>query len=181
MSNIWVSSDCHFCHDKDFLFKPRGFDNVFDMNEAIIKNWNSLVNYDDTVYLLGDIMLNDNFEGINCLRRLNGNIKIIFGNHDTDTRKDLYKELYNVEVLGYATMIKAKGYTFYLSHYPTLTSNHDEDKPLKRQVINLCGHSHTTDPFADFDKGLIYHCELDAHNIAPVSIEQIITDISKKI
>jgi len=181
MSNIWVSSDCHFCHDKDFLFKPRGFDNVFDMNEAIIKNWNSLVNYDDTVYLLGDIMLNDNFEGINCLRRLNGNIKIIFGNHDTDTRKDLYKELYNVEVLGYATMIKAEGYTFYLSHYPTLTSNHDTDKPLKRQVINLCGHSHITDPFADFDKGLIYHCELDAHDNSPVSIEQIITDISKKI
>ena len=113
MSNIWVSSDCHFCHDRDFIFKPRGFDNIFDMNETIIKNWNSLVNYDDTVYLLGDIMLNDNFEGINCLRRLNGNIKIIFGNHDTDTRKDLYKELYNVEVLGYATLIKANG--FFLS------------------------------------------------------------------
>lgn len=181
MSNIWVSSDCHFCHDKDFIFKPRGFDNVFDMNETIIKNWNSLVNYNDTVYLLGDIMLNDNFEGINCLRRLNGNIKIIFGNHDTDSRKDLYKELWNVEVLGYATMIKAEGYTFYLSHYPTITSNHDVDKPLKKRVINIAGHTHTTDPFADFNKGLIYHCELDAHGIAPVSIEQIITDIKKKI
>jgi len=181
MSNIWVSSDCHFCHDKEFIFKPRGFDNVYDMNETIIKNWNSLVNYDDTVYLLGDVMLNDNFEGINYLRRLNGNIKIILGNHDTDTRKDLYKELYNVEVLGYATLIKANGYIFYLSHYPTLTSNHDTDKPLKRQVINLCGHSHISDPFADFDKGLIYHCELDAHGNSPVSIEQIITDINKRV
>lgn len=33
MSNIWVISDTHFNHNKDFIYQPRGFKNVQDMNE----------------------------------------------------------------------------------------------------------------------------------------------------
>lgn len=33
---IWLTSDTHFNHDKDFIWKPRGFQNVQDMNEAIL-------------------------------------------------------------------------------------------------------------------------------------------------
>jgi len=74
-------------------------------------------------------------------------------------------------------MIKINGYHFYLSHYPTITSNYDDDKPLNRRVISLCGHSHTNNRFQDMDKGLIYHVELDAHNNYPVDVETIIKDI----
>ena len=54
------------------------------------------------------------------------------------------------------------------------------DAPLKKQVINLCGHSHTVNHFADMDKdkGYIYHCELDAHNMYPVSIDTIIYNVN---
>ena len=48
-------------------------------------------------------------------------------------------------------------------------------------MISLCGHSHSQDAFADWDKGLIYHVELDAHNNFPVSIDSIIKDIKNKI
>lgn len=56
---IYLTSDLHFCHDKDFIYGARGFDSVDDMNAAIIENWNALINDDDEVYVLGDLMLKD--------------------------------------------------------------------------------------------------------------------------
>lgn len=122
-------------------------------------------------------MLGDNEYGLSCLRQLNGNIKIVRGNHDTDSRWKLYQTLPNVECLGWAEVIKYRKYQFYLSHHPTMTSNLDKDKPLKTRIINLCGHSHITDKFIDFDKGLIYHIEVDSHNCYPRNIDDIIEDI----
>ena len=78
-------------------------------------------------------------------------------------------------------VLKYNGYNFYLSHYPALTSNYDYDKPLKRKVISLCGHTHTKDPFADVDKGLIFHCELDTNDCYPWCLDDIITKIKERI
>lgn len=182
MGKIWVTSDTHFCHNRDFLYKPRGFNSVWDMNEAIIKNWNSVVSWEDEVYLLGDVMLNNNAEGVKCLNRLAGKIYIITGNHDTSNRVQEYVNIRpNILHLGLATILKYNGYTFYLSHYPTITNNYDVDKPLKNRVINLCGHTHTENPFIDANKGLIYHCELDAHKMYPVLIDDVIEDIKNYI
>ena len=77
MGRIFLVSDTHFGHDRAFLYEPRGFSNIADHDEAVIQNWNSVVQPDDTVYHLGDVMLNDNDHGMDCLRRLNGNIIII--------------------------------------------------------------------------------------------------------
>jgi calcineurin-like phosphoesterase family protein len=182
MNKIWLTSDWHFNHDKPFIYEPRGFTNIEEMNETIIKIHNSMVDYDDDVYCLGDCMLGDNELGLKCIKSLKGKIHIIRGNHCTDTRIELYKTCDNViEVLGYANILKYMGYHFYLSHYPTLTSNYDDNKLLKRRVINLCGHSHTKDKFIDMDKGLIYHVELDAHQNKPVLIDDIIEDIKNYI
>ena len=48
-------------------------------------------------------------------------------------------------------------------------------------MINLCGHAHTLDRFTDFDKGLIYHCEVDAHDNKPVLLDDIIQEIKTKV
>ena len=179
---IWITSDTHFCHNKDFVWQPRGFDSVHEMNEEIVKRWNSVVSPIDTVYHLGDVMLNDNAAGVRLLNQCNGNIRILTGNHDTATRIQEYDNIRpTIFPIGFLTMIKHKRYTFYLSHYPTITSNYDVDKPLKKRVINLCGHTHTTDPFVDWEKGLIYHCELDAHNCYPICLDNIIENIKEKL
>lgn len=178
---IYVTSDLHLCHNRDFLYEPRGFKNIYEHDEAIVSNWNSIINPEDDVYILGDLMLNDNERGRKLLSQLKGNLHIVFGNHDTDTRIEIYNNLWNVvEICGYATVLKYNGYRFYLSHYPTLTSNFD-DKALKTRTICLCGHTHTKDAFYDWEYGVIYHCELDAHNNYPVSIEQIIKDMKEKV
>lgn len=141
---------------------------------------------EDTVYHLGDVMLNDNEHGMKCLSRLNGKIIIIPGNHDTNARLTLYKTLPNIKVLtteiedlsAAAAILKYRKYTFYLSHHPTMTSNLDADKPIKARLINLAGHVHTKNKFEDMEKGLIYHIELDAQNNYPVNIEHIIEEIN---
>lgn len=181
MGRIFITSDLHFSHNKEFLFVPRGFERVEDMMEHIVQAWIETVAEDDDVYILGDLMLNDTEETVRMLSMLSGRIHIILGNHDTDRRVEVYRQLPNVVEICYARPLKYGHYHFWLSHYPTLVSNYDDDKPLKARVIALCGHTHTSDPFHDWDKGLIYHCELDAHNNRPVLIDDIIEDIKQKI
>ena len=183
MGKIFVTSDTHFEHDKDFIWGPRGFNSVDEMNEKIIKNWNSIVTPEDTVYLLGDVMLGNIDWGTYCLKNLNGNINILIGNHDTDNRIKKYKELFGkVNVLGYATILNYGKYSFYLSHYPTLTAYNTEDFRLKgTRPINLCGHSHVKDPFYDWDKGVIFHCEMDTNNCYPWLLDDIIEQLKTKI
>ena len=179
MSNIFITSDTHFGHDREFIWGPRGFTNHVDHDNKIIENWNSVVQSDDIVYHLGDVILGDNEYGISCLKQLRGNIKILAGNHDTKTRITLYNQLDNVEVIGLADLIKYRKYTFYLSHYPTLTANLDEGAPLKAKVINLFGHMHQQSNFY-MDNPAMYHVGVDSHNCYPVLLDTIIEDINQQ-
>ena len=151
------------------------------MNEKIIENWNALIQSDDDVYILGDIVLSDTDSGIAALKQLKGKIHIIRGNHDSDARIALYKECWNVVEVCDAKFLKIGKQSFFLSHYPTITSNNNVDKPLKARVINLAGHVHTLDRWHDWDKGLIYHVEMDAHNSTDIGVDTIIQEIIEKL
>ena len=174
---IFVTSDLHFGHDKEFLYEPRGFKNIREADKAVVDNWNSLVSDSDDVYVLGDIMLNDNDNGIKMWDQLKGNKFVILGNHDSDVRTELLKNSPNTTILGHADIIKFDDFSFYLSHYPTITSSFECHNRLRLGLINLCGHTHTKDRFLDADKGRIYHVELDAHHNRPVAITEIISDL----
>ena len=156
------------------------------MNEEIIKRFNSVVTSEDDLYLLGDLCLGGgSVEAMaanrRLLSRLKGKVHHIRGNHDTDQRIEMYKKLYNfVEVSGkWADMLDWNGYHFYISHFPTITSNMDMQKPLKQVIINLMAHTHQIENFYE-DNSRVYHVGVDSHNCYPVSIEQIIEDIKKK-
>lgn len=179
MGEIYFSSDLHFCHNKSFLYEPRGFSSVEEMNEAIVNNWNRIVKPEDTVYLLGDVILNDIEKGYQYFNALNGYINIILGNHDGKTKIDLFKRISNVNIMGYAWLLQYHKFNFFLSHYPSITSNYD-DKDLKKRTINLHGHSHQTNNFLFPDNPFIYHVGLDSHNCTPITIDEIISDIKYK-
>ena len=186
MAKIWFTSDLHFGHNREFLYKPRGFENIVDHDETIIKNWNELVAPNDEVWILGDLMLNDNAHGINCLEQLNGYKYIIIGNHDTYNRQDLYRNLDSVinlvhaERFDYYKPENNRIYHFYVSHYPTITSSMDNGAPISQHMICLCGHTHSKNKFYN-EMPFIYNVALDAHNNRPVEIEEIITDIINKV
>ena len=179
MSEIFFTSDTHFGHGKSFLFEPRGFSSVEEMNEAIIENWNKVVKPNDMVIHLGDTMLTDNEKGIEYFKRLNGQISLVWGNHDSDTRKKLLSALPNVIILGYAHQLKYGKLSIYMSHYPTLTSNYDQ-KHFSQHVLSLHGHTHQKTNWLDPKNPFLYHVGLDSHNNTPVHIDEVITDIRQR-
>lgn len=172
-------------HDREFLYKPRGFASIEEHDAAIIENWNKVVKSTDCVYLLGDLMLNNNEEGIRKLNRLNGTIFYIRGNHCTDVRCELYRTQTNMIPLcgvfmnSWASVEKIVNYRFYLSHYPTMTSYLENIAPLKQHLINLHGHTHSKSKFYQ-NIPFMYNVALDAHNNTPVSFDEVIADIEKE-
>ena len=182
MSNIWFTSDTHFCHDKDFIYTPRGVSTMEDMNELIVENWNKLVGIEDTVYHLGDIALKDTTAAVKQINRLKGNIVWFLGNHDSPNRvREILADCPNVKLHRdrYATTIKLNDLEFYLSHYPTLTANFDQ-KHFSRHVISLHGHTHQHDNWMDKTNPFLYHVGLDSHDMKPVHIDEVITDVKQR-
>lgn len=177
---IYFISDIHFNHDREFVYGPRGFKSIEEMNETIIKNWNETVTPDDQIYVLGDFFLGTDEEFIRrTLWRLNGQIYLIYGNHDTPAKIKLYEKTCGlVHCEGYATKIKYKKREFYLSHYPTLTAGLEQDP--NRAVINLFGHTHSKEKFYE-DRPYMYNVAADAHDNRPVSIDTIINDFNEKV
>ena len=173
---IWFTSDLHIGHDKEFIWKARGFNSIEEHDNDILKNWNAAVDYEDTVYILGDLCLGgDEKEWDNILCNLHGNKYFILGNHDTASKVGRYESKYHIYNLGYANMYHySKKKNFYLSHYPTIVSNIGKDKFL----WSLSGHTHDKNPF-QYGEHNVYNVALDAHNNTPVSIETIIKEIER--
>jgi calcineurin-like phosphoesterase family protein len=174
MPEIWFTSDTHLGHNKDFVWTPRGFNSIEGMNEAIIERWNSVVKYNDIVYHLGDVMLGNNEEGLKLLSQLNGNIILALGNHDTDTRVQLFKTIKNIKDIQMGYRIKVGKKTFILSHYPQLVANGDDKKP----IYSIHGHTHSQNKWSDIPHA--YNVNMDAHNCTPVNLNTIIEDINKE-
>ena len=182
MSEIFITSDLHVNHNKDFIYGVRGFANVTEMNEAIVENWNKVVRPEDTVWNLGDIALSDTEGAIPYLQALNGTQYWLLGNHDHHGRvRAICEACPNITVPRhtYVTKLKYNDVQFYLSHYPTITSNFDFYKPFERHIINLHGHTHQTNNWLDLTEPFMYHAGLDSHNLAPVNIDIIINDIKQ--
>lgn len=179
---IWLTSDLHLFHNQTFIYESRGFSSVEEMNAAIEVNWNETVCNDDEVYVLGDLMVGgkgvSNEEGMKIVRRLKGHKHIIIGNHDSDARIALYLNEPSIKDVQYATKIRYGGYSFYLSHYPSITANLQHET-LKQGVINLFGHTHSKEKFYN-EIPFMYNVALDAHENRPVSIDEALKEIKKK-
>jgi calcineurin-like phosphoesterase family protein len=116
MGKIYLSSDLHFEHDREFIWGARGYSSVDEMNKEQLRKYNEIITDEDDVYLLGDLMLGDVEVGKEFLSQLKGKIHVIIGNHDTSARIKIYESFgWDVQ---YATVIKYKKHQFYLSHYP---------------------------------------------------------------
>jgi calcineurin-like phosphoesterase family protein len=176
---IYFTADTHLGHQKEFLWRPRGFSSSKEHDEQIITNWNSIVNPNDDVYHLGDLMLGDNEYGLECIKQLNGKIHIILGNHDTESRIKLYKTLPNVIEIVDAKRLKYGKAYFFLCHYPVITANYDDQKAWTKHLIGVHGHTHQKEKFYNNNPYMYCVC-LDAHDNKPVSIEQVIEDIKEE-
>ena len=176
---IFFTSDLHLWHDRGFIYRPRGFENIDDMNRVILENWHNTIQPDDEVYLLGDVALGTDYDLIReTVGKLPGKIHIIIGNHDTDKKIEIYESLPNVVEVVYATIVIIGKYSFYLSHYQTKTASL-ETRP-EHALYNIHGHIHTKDKFFQ-DNPYFYNVSCDSQNCMPVKAEDMIADIENEV
>ena len=140
------------------------------MNETLVRNWNNIVRPEDTVYVLGDFFMGRLQDIDDIYTRLNCNIKLIRGNHDTRARLDFYKnyglEVKDIEYLTY------KGKFFILCHFPMTNSEFIEMVRSGNSEVVVCyGHIHHQAPIG-YNNGT-YHVGVDTNNLTPISIQQI--------
>ena len=181
MGRTFFTSDPHLNHDKDFVWKARGFNSIEEHNEAIVKNWNETVAPDDEVHVVGDIMVGENQDiAMEYLSRLNGKIYMTRGNHDSDSKVKKYLSLPNfdseqTDLDTYSRMVKVGKWRFYCCHWATRIGDFMHARSSERRIC-LHGHTHSKDKF-QFIEDCCYNVAMDAHNNRPVSAEEIQNDI----
>lgn len=84
MTDIWFTSDTHFCHDNIIKYCNRPYKDSKEMNEALIHNWNSVVKPGDKVYHLGDVVMGQDHrrQFPDIISKLQGKKRLVVGNHD---------------------------------------------------------------------------------------------------
>jgi len=161
MNNVFFTSDCHFDHKNIIKYCDRPFNDVDEMNETIIRNWNSVVGENDFVYHLGDFSFH-NKDPYHWLDRLNGNIILIQGNHDRKFDKAME---YGAVIFKEKEVVVIEcGVEITLSHYPP-----EEDVIL--DGLYLYGHTHRD---VTPNCQLAHHVGCDSWNFTPVTLKQIL-------
>ena len=175
---IYFTSDWHFNHDKDFIWKKRGYNSVEEMNDDLINKICSTLDEGDELWVLGDLVMGDINNAAAVLSRIPYSVHFLVGNHDTLRRINLYDSLGWVNHER-AIQVTDGNWDFYLSHYPTVTMNYDDVKK-HHPLINLHGHTHYQNKFYN-DNPYMYNVGVDSQNGYPVSIDKIKADIKEKL
>ena len=116
---IFISSDCHFSHFNIIKYCNRPFSTIAEMNDTIIKNFNSVIHPTDTLYHLGDFTMSGNYNYIASLaRRINGKKIFLLGNHDK--RGNFQKLVDDGLIISFHDVlgISINKQYIWLSHYP---------------------------------------------------------------
>lgn len=153
-------ADTHFGHTNIIKYCNRPFSNVEEMNEELIKYWNSVVNEDDIVYHLGDFAFK-NGDITNLVSKLNGKIYLIRGNHDDKSIN--YYNAHGLEVIPTRTLIEDK--KIILSHRSI------PDRDIPAGFINVHGHIHNK-PLEDegFSKELHKCVSVEVIDYKPIEV-----------
>lgn len=163
--NIFFTSDTHYGHARVIEYSKRPFDDVNEMNEAMIANWNSVVRPGDLVYHLGDFAFTDIDKACQIASRLKGQKYLVYGNHDKRLRKDVYFNMQWLWAKDYAE-IKVGDQKIILMHYAMHVWNQSH-----RGSWQLHGHSHGSLE-QDWYK-LRTDVGVDCWNYTPVHFDQI--------
>lgn len=166
---VFVTADLHFNHANIIKYCKRPFDTTFQMNEALIANWNSVVSDADIVYVLGDIIfgLKDNLKSI--LSRMNGHKSLLLGNHDKQHHRGNIQWWYdsgfdNVYIEPYLT---GENGDFIMSHEPI------EDS----KIFNIHAHTHNDETWL----GNLHYCvSVEMTDYKPVLLTEILDKLRRR-
>jgi calcineurin-like phosphoesterase family protein len=172
--STFFTADTHWGHANIIRYCDRPFETKREHDEALIANWNSVVQKKDTVYHLGDFGFGSPTWIMDKIAsRLTGKIILIKGNHDKGVIRDplckRFEAIKDVHMV--RTQLKGKDIRLWLSHYAHRTwpfNNYGS--------IHLFGHSHGNMPpiYNSMDVGV------DCWNYYPIS-SMLLNTCSKEI
>jgi len=178
---IFFTADTHFCHGNIIQYCTRPFNDVDDMDKEMIGRWNSVVNKDDEIYILGDFLYKGNAKEANeILSKLKGRKYLIKGNHE----KYLNKEDFNMEAFEWVKdyhVLNIEGVKIILFHYPMLSWDGSYN-----DSIHLYGHVHNSGiRHPDYGEKLkllgprAINVGVDVNNFYPVSLQEILKRVKR--
>ena len=136
----WITSDLHWGHKNIMNFCPesraRFRNDLAYMNEAMVTEWNDLIEPEDLVYVLGDVAFMSGSDAAKIVNRLNGTKILVEGNHDRKTLMDVNFRKAFKEVHKYLD-ITYEGTKVVMFHYPIA-----EWDQMHRGSVHFHGHLH---------------------------------------
>ena len=165
----FFTSDTHFGHANILEYSNRPFETIEEHDETLIDNWNSVVDRRDHVFHLGDFSIRfTTSETERYLKRLNGHIHLIFGNHDSNKTR----RAKGLAWKGDRREIKVNSQKIVLCHYAMLTWNRSH-----HGAWHLFGHSHGNLQGPLIDEILktrpMMDVGVDCHDYFPISFERV--------
>lgn len=181
-SMVFFTSDTHFGHQNIIRFCNRPWATIAEHDQALIDNWNAIVPEDAVVFHLGDFCYKGGgFPTIQHLKGLlRGQIVLIRGNHDPDTRKR--QNIQNLQQLFAGVydqlQIEVEGQRILMSHYPLLTWPHAYGEHPTWQIF---GHIHLRKSITGSDAFIVEQCcrptqyevGVDLNGYKPVSFQNL--------
>ena len=118
MGKTFFIADLHLGHKNCLAFDNRPFTDIEVQDQTIIKNWNSVVSSEDTVWVLGDISWYGPVKTAEIFEQLNGDKKLCVGNHDHKLLKNANVRALFSEITDYKEIDLGDRGGIVLSHYP---------------------------------------------------------------
>ena len=171
--HLFVTADTHFGHKNVIQYCNRPFSSIEEMDETIIRNWNSVVMPSDTVIHLGDFALGPKGSLAHYVEQLNGTILLMKGNHDrTASFWRQFDPKIKMLEYGYCLPAMTHGYSgIIFSHRPMELSQ------IPDGYVNLHGHIHSTPTNRKYNYPPHIDCGVDYWNFTPQSIKTILDTI----
>ena len=181
----FFTSDTHFGHSNIIKYCARPFDTTNNMDEALINNWNAKVPKDGIVYHLGDFAWGSINYWEKIREQLNGEIILIYGNHDEKylNNERMYKLFKEVTP---QKKIWINKIPIYMNHYPFLCFG-GSYKGLGA-TWQLFGHVHSNSRSKEgLDHKRLVNCfptqydvGVDNNNFTPISFDELHSYINNR-
>lgn len=169
MAKTFFIADTHFGDERILRYENRPFESVAHMDNELIRRWNESVETEDSVYLLGDFGAEGYEKEI--LSKLNGNIYLVKGNHDTKSNEE-YRSFGFAEVYDHPIIIDG----FWILSHDVLYVNSN------MPYANLFGHVHNSPIIKDYSNQ--HYCvSIERIDYAPINFDKIkrtIMELSNK-
>lgn len=177
MSETFFISDTHFWHSRICLYSSRPFSSVEEMNEAMIVNWNDVVEPNDDVYHLGDFAFCSRQELQKILTRLNGNIHVILGNHDRVLieNRQYFLNLGKIKSIQNYRELRVNKNFIVLFHYGQRVWNKSH-----HGSIQLYGHSHGSLPPYGKSVDVGVDCKEITPEYRPIHLDEVLAYMANR-